>query len=226
MACLRAKASFPFHCALMDHYFNGGFYPMGGGAAIVKAMTNAIKSYGGEIRTGLAVKKILVQGDKKLKTVGVELENGEIIAAKQVISNADPGTTYELVGKEKLSKKLVKKLDATRYSVTSLMFFITVEMDIRQAGLDSGNIWFMPDKDMDGIYEDLTRVSILEKDEFDSLFISCSSLKDPLSFNGRQHTVEVVTFIDYDSFSALYAHRNENDEAYQKIKDKALPKTE
>ena len=38
-----SKASFPFHCAVMDHYFNGGFYPMGGGAAIVKAMTNAIK---------------------------------------------------------------------------------------------------------------------------------------------------------------------------------------
>ena len=48
-----SKASFPFHCALMDHYFNGGFYPMGGGAAIVKAMTNAIKRHGGEIKTGV-----------------------------------------------------------------------------------------------------------------------------------------------------------------------------
>ena len=85
------------------------------------------------------------------------------------------------------------------------MFFISVDMDVREAGLDSGNIWFMPDKDMDEIYEDLTKVSILEKDEFDSLFISCSSLKDPLSFNGRHHTLEVVTFIDYDSFKALYA---------------------
>jgi hypothetical protein len=67
---------------------------------------------------------------------------------------------------------------------------------------------------MDGIYEDLTRVSILEKDEFDSLFISCSSLKDPLSYNGRQHTIEVVTFIDYDSFKAYNATRNDPDEKY------------
>ena len=37
------KASFPLHCAVMDHYFSGGFYPMGGGSAIVKAMTNSIK---------------------------------------------------------------------------------------------------------------------------------------------------------------------------------------
>ena len=61
-----SKASFPFHCALMDHYFNGGFYPMGGGAAIVKAMTNAIKRYGGEIKTGEAVKKILLQDEENL----------------------------------------------------------------------------------------------------------------------------------------------------------------
>lgn len=38
-----SKVSFPYHCAMMHHYFEGGFYPMGGGAAIVKAMTNNIK---------------------------------------------------------------------------------------------------------------------------------------------------------------------------------------
>jgi all-trans-retinol 13,14-reductase len=219
-----SKASFPFHCALMDHYFNGGFYPMGGGAAIVKAMTNAIKRHGGEIKTGQAVKKILVEGETKLKTVGVELQNGEIIRAKRVISNADPATTYKMVGYQNLSPKLLKKLEATRYSVTSLMFFISVDMDVREAGLDSGNIWFMPGEDMDAIYEGLTTVSILETDEFDSLFISCSSLKDPLSFNGRHHTLEVVTFIDYDSFKALYTNPDETDERYQQIKDRLSEK--
>jgi phytoene dehydrogenase-like protein len=216
-----SKASFPFHCALMDHYFNGGFYPMGGGAAIVKAMTNAIKKHGGDIKTGQAVKQILTEaGDKRLKAIGVQLENGEIIRARQVVSNADPATTYKLVGHQNLSPKLLKKLEATRYSVTSLMFFISVDMDVREAGLDSGNIWFMPDKDLDEIYEGLTKVSILETDEFDSLFISCSSLKDPLSFNGRHHTIEVVTFIDYDSFKAIYANLTEADEEYQKIKER------
>ena len=216
-----SKAGFPFHCALMDHYFNGGFYPMGGGAAIVKAMTNAVKKYGGEIKTGQAVKKILTEGDKTPKAIGVELENGEIIKAKHVISNADPEATYKMVGHENLSPKLLKKLEATRYSVTSLMFFISVDMDVREAGLDSGNIWFMPDKDMDGIYEGLTKVSILETDEFDSLFISCSSLKDPLSFNGRHHTIEVVTFIDYDSFKNICG---EGAEAYQKTKERLCEK--
>ena len=225
-----SKASFPFHCALMDHYFNGGFYPMGGGAAIVKAMTNAIKRHGGEIKTGVAVKKILLQDAEnqspatRRKAIGVELQNGEIIKAKRVISNADPAATYKMVGHQNLSPKLLKKLEATRYSVTSLMFFISVDMDVREAGIDSGNIWFMPGEDMDAIYEGLTKVSILETDEFDSLFISCSSLKDPLSFNGRHHTLEVVTFIDYDAFKALYTNLDETHEQYQQIKERLSEK--
>lgn len=225
-----SKASFPFHCALMDHYFNGGFYPMGGGAAIVKAMTNAIKKYGGQVKTGQAVKKILTAETgnpgkgPRLKAVGVELENGEIIKATNIISNADPTATYKMVGHENLSPKLLKKLEATRYSVTSLMFFISVDMDVREAGLDSGNIWYMPGKDMDEVYNGLTRVSILETDEFDSLFISCSSLKDPLSFNGRHHTIEVVTFIDYDCFKNLYPEGADTNEVYVKIKDRLCEK--
>ncbi len=225
-----SKASFPFHCALMDHYFKGGFYPMGGGAAIVKAMTNAIKKYGGEIKTGVAVKQILTEAGKKtskgttLKAVGVELQNGEIIKATCVISNADPTATYKMVGHQNLSPKLIKKLDATRYSVTSLMFFISVDMDVREAGIDTGNIWFMPGEDMDGIYEGLTKVSILQTDEFDSLFISCSSLKDPLSFNGRHHTIEAVTFIDYDSFKSNYTDGDKTGTEYQKIKERLIEK--
>lgn len=219
-----SRASFPFHCALMDHYFNGGFYPMGGGAAIVKAMTSAIKRYGGEIKTGQAVKKILLQQNeresspRRKKAIGVELQNGEIIRAKQIISNADPAATFKMAGHQNLSPKLLKKLENTRYSVTSLMFFISVDMDVRDAGLDSGNIWYMNEKDIDQVYEDLTKVSILESAEFDALFISCSSLKDPLSFNGRHHTLEVVTFIDYDSFKALITNPGETSEQYLQIK--------
>lgn len=219
-----SRASFPLHCALMSHYFNGGFYPMGGGAAIVKAMTNAIKKHGGEVKTGHAVKKIIVAGESKLKAIGIQMQNGEMMYAKHIISNADPSTTYKLVGHQNLSKKLLKKLDTTRYSVTSLMFFISVNMDVREAGLDSGNIWYMPHNDMDKIYDDLTKISILEKDEFDSMFISCSSLKDPLGFNGRHHTIEAVTFIDYDSFKSFDAGRDEKDEKYLKIKARLCEK--
>src|SRR6185503_17478682 len=104
-------ASFPVHCGVMNHYFDGGFYPMGGGGGIVKAMTNAIKRNGGEVRTKQRVRKILI---KNKEAIGVELDGGERILAKRVVSNADPSTTYlGLVGKENLSSGLAKKLSRT-----------------------------------------------------------------------------------------------------------------
>lgn len=224
-----AKASFPLHCALMDHYLQGGFYPMGGGAAIVKSMTKAIKKHNGVIRTGEGVKRILVEkdaGNKKFRATGIELQNGEILTAKNIISNTDPTNTYKMVGQENLSEKLQVKLSKTRYSLTSLMFFITVDMDIREAGMDSGNIWMMPNRDMDDLYNELTTVDLLEKEEYATLFISCSSLKDPTSYNGKEHTIEVVTFIDYNLFAARLPEPGTDDyaEAYKKFKGQLCDK--
>ncbi len=219
-----SKASFPLHCAIMAHYFEGGFYPMGGGAAIVKAMTKSIKKYGGEIVTGQSVKKILLEGDNKYKAVGVELENGAIIRAKSVVSNADPSATFKMVGHENLSEKLRKRLAKTRYSVTSLMFFLVVDMDVRKAGLDSGNIWIMPDRDLDDLYEELKTVDILASEQFSALFVSCSSLKDPVSFNGKHHTLEVVTFIDYSSFEPYKDEGENHSAAYRDFKERLCQK--
>lgn len=222
-----AKASFPLHCALMDHYLEGGYYPMGGGAAIVKAMTRAFKKYGGEIRTGVGVKRILLDkanSSRHYHATGVELQNGEKILAKRVISNTDPGKTFEMVGAGYLSKKLQLKLAKTRYSLTSLMFFITVSMDLRETGLDSGNIWMMPDRDMDDLYNELTTVNLLEKEDFATLFISCSSLKDPTSYNGKEHTLEVVTFIGYDLFKSGLPSGEGYAAAYKNLKEKLCDK--
>ncbi len=171
-----AKASFPLHCAVMDHYFNGGFYPCGGGGAIVKAMTTAIKKNGGDVKTKQTVKRILLEGKNKKTAIGVEMESGEKLFAKRIISNSDPNITYlNLVGEENLSSKLNKKLKKTKYSCTSLMLFLTVDMDLKAAGIDSGNIWLMPNEDMDKVYERMMIPDITNDDALDGMFISCTT---------------------------------------------------
>lgn len=214
------KAAFILHAALMFHYFYGGYYPMGGGGALIKAMTNAIKRHGGEVKTGHAVRKILLEGEARKKAVGVELENGTTLFAQTIVSNADVGITYnQMVGRENLSPKLQKKLEKTIYSCTSLMLFLTVDMDVRQAGLDSGNIWMMPDKDQDAYYDEAMGSDLSSDLPFEGMFISCTTLKDPASFDGKHHTLEVITFIDYKTFAKYKDEDAQRSPEYLAFKD-------
>ncbi|MGB5556110.1 MAG: NAD(P)/FAD-dependent oxidoreductase, partial [Flavobacteriaceae bacterium] len=213
------KAAFPLHCALMNHYFQGAYYPMGGGGALVKSMTNTLKRYGGELRTSTEVQKILVQDGDEKKAIGVELHDGSQIMAETIVSNADPDITYrKLIGKKNLSPKLQKKLEGTKYSCTSLMLFLTVATDVRRLGVDSGNIWMMPDMDADEHYDAALNNDILKGEAFEGMFISCTTLKDPTSYDGIHHCFEAITFIDYSAFENF---KNENDirsEAYVQFK--------
>ncbi len=219
------KASFLLHAALMYHYFKGGYYPMGGGGALVKAMTKAIKLHKGEIRTSSKVAKIILEGTNKKKAVGVVLENGNSFYADQIVSNADIGITYnKLIGTENLSQKLQSKLKKTKYSCTSLMLFLTVDIDVAKYGLDSGNNWIMPNKDADDYYDNAISEDILKDKLFEGLFISCTTLKDPTSFDGIHHSLEVITFIDYSSFKKYEDEKVKRSQEYVDFKAKLMQK--
>jgi all-trans-retinol 13,14-reductase len=185
-------------------------------------MTNGVKKHGGEVRVKQDVAKILIENKK---AVGIQLKNGQQILAKTIVSNADPSITYlNLIGKEHLSKGLVKKLEKTKYSVTSLILFLTLDMDVTQFGIDSGNIWMMKDENDDANFDDLMNCNITEGDSFPAVFISCTTTKDPISFNGRYHNFEVLTYISYDNlpdFSGLEDYHSEN---YNIFKEKVINK--
>lgn len=61
-------------------------FARGGMGAITRALASSLRASGGEIRTGSAVEKVLVQGGR---ATGVVLEGGDEIRAKRVISNMD-----------------------------------------------------------------------------------------------------------------------------------------
>lgn len=219
------KASFPLHAAVMEHYLSGGYYPQGGSVSIVNAMIKELKNHGGEIRLKQRVENILIEDGEVKKAVGVTLENGEKIYATNIISNADPKKTYhDLVGRKYLSEGLNAKLDKTQYSCTSLILFLTVEMDVKAAGIDSGNIWIMPDRDMDAVYAQMMQEDISSSEYFSGLFISCTTLKDPSSFDGKNHTFEVLTFINYDAFKEFEGESKKRSKRYLDFKEKLMQK--
>jgi len=216
------RACFPVHCSVMGHYFNGGYYPMGGGGGIVKAMTKGIKKHGGEVRVQQNVQKIIIENKK---AIGVQLENGHQIFAKNIISNADPTTTYlKLIGKENISNSLLKKLQKTKYSVTSLILFLTLDMDVTQYGIDSGNFWLMKDENDDANFEHLMGDNITSGDLFPAVFMSCTTLKDPPSFNGRYHNFEIVTYVNYEHIPDFSDNEDYHSPEYETFKEKIINK--
>ena len=193
-----SMASVFMHAGVTRHYFHGGYYPRGGGGAIPKAFVRALKRAGGEIRLQTPVKRILLEGDR---VVGVETADGERITADTVISNADPEVTFgKLIGRENLPPKLRKKIDAVKYSVSSISLFFAVDMDMKAAGLDSGNYWFYDNEDVDGLYKMGLTDEVLKLPEPPAFFLTVTTLKDPTKMHKGHHTLEMFSFVGYDAF--------------------------
>ncbi len=66
-------------------------FARGGMGAVANAIAGAFQAYGGELRTGAGVEKIVV---KNGRVKGVALENGEEIDARVVVSNMDVKRTF------------------------------------------------------------------------------------------------------------------------------------
>ncbi len=64
----------------MTHYFDGGWYPRGGGAAIPRAFLRAFKRAGGALRTRARVERILLDRGGR-RAVGVRLSHGTEVRA-------------------------------------------------------------------------------------------------------------------------------------------------
>src|SRR5258708_13300150 len=84
----------------------------GGMGALCNALAKAASAAGATIRNGARVGSILVEGDR---ASGVVLESGESISAQNVISSADPKTTFlRLLGPRYLDPGFVRRVKHIR----------------------------------------------------------------------------------------------------------------
>ncbi|MCA9973792.1 MAG: NAD(P)/FAD-dependent oxidoreductase [Anaerolineales bacterium] len=215
--------SAPVHLGVTHHYLDGGYYPLGGAFAIPRAFVRALKRAGGELRLQTPVTRILLENGR---AAGVELASGEQLRARHVVSNADPEMTFgRLVGREHLPWRLRRKLNRVGYSVSALSLFFAVDMDLRAAGLDSGNVWFYRHHDVDALYRQGLSGHALHADRIDALFLTATTLKDPSKLHSGHHTLEAFAFVSYDAF-ARWAARPEGQRGadYQALKDRLAQK--
>jgi len=159
---------------LTDHYMRGAFYPEGGGQVIAGRLVEAIRAYGGEVRTRAPVRRIRVEEGR---VVGVELASGATIDAPVVVSNADlKRTVRELVGEHHFSADTIERVRNYRMTLPLFVVYLGLDTDLAAQGMVNSNLMVWGDYDIEGIYEQLESGQLPEKD---FLYITAASLKDP-----------------------------------------------
>jgi phytoene dehydrogenase-like protein len=170
-------------------------FPIGGAGSITAAMAAAAKQAGAEIRTDAAVSEIRI---KDGVATGVVLSSGEEIAAKAIISNADPKRTLmRLVDPIHLPPDFVQKIKNYRsfgtvakinLALSALPEFTALKART-ESNLLQGRLQISPEIDYlerafdESKYGDFSRKPYLE--------ITFPSLSDPSLAPAGQHVMSI-----------------------------------
>lgn len=108
--------------AVMSYLGHEGYwYPRGGMGAIPAAMARIAEDNGAEIRMNTLVTSILIDNGR---AVGVELESGEKIPARVVLSNASAIPTYlDLVGRQNIPARFASAIEGYTLSIPAPMIY-------------------------------------------------------------------------------------------------------
>lgn len=93
----------------------GVHYAMGGVQAMADVMVRVIEEQGGEVRLNEDIAEIIKEQGR---TTGVVTEFSESLTSDIIVSNADPGTTYEHLPSKQTKKRWTpKRLNKSRWSM-------------------------------------------------------------------------------------------------------------
>src|SRR4030065_2605953 len=139
------KGSSIFSCASPIMWaMKGNFYYIKdkGVEALPELFLRYYEAYGGEISFNTLVKKIVIE---KGKARGVQIEGGEEIQSRYVISNGDGHATFhDLIGKHLLPDRFIRKLQKKEVSAPIFTVYLGVDLDLTQMGFDGALVHYYP----------------------------------------------------------------------------------
>ena len=118
----------------VDGHLGAWGWVNGGMGGLSEALAGAARAAGAEIRTDARAARVVVSPAGR--AVGVELEDGSVLRANQVVSSAHPTTTYlDLVGREHLPSDVIHDIERFRSRSGS------VKVNIALSGLPAFPSW-------------------------------------------------------------------------------------
>lgn len=193
------KSSFAMHATVARHYFSGGSFPIGGSSQIVETIEPVISAAGGMILISAEVQQIVIE---KNKATGVEMKDGRVLTANNIVSGAGIITTYDKMLADDIVRKhkLKSQLQQIQPSVSHACLYLGLDGSPEELQLPKTNYWIYPgDVDHDTC---INRYLKNTDEEFPMVYISFPSAKDPDWSNrypGRS-TIDIITLLPYEVF--------------------------
>jgi phytoene desaturase len=158
------------------HYLErqwGVWFALGGTGAIVAALARLFCELGGTLRLNAEVTRITLE---RGRATGVQVQDGAVIPADAVVSNADVAHTYhQLLPAAARRTYTDARLRRLRYSMSLVVIYFGTDRTYRDQGLAHHNIILGPR--YGPLLDDIFRRKVLA-DDF-SLYLHMPTLTDP-----------------------------------------------
>ncbi|MDH3381472.1 MAG: NAD(P)/FAD-dependent oxidoreductase [Flavobacteriaceae bacterium] len=193
------QSSFYMHASVARHYFDGGSFPVGGSSQIAKTVDPVIAAAGGTILINADVVAVIIENNT---AKGVQMKDGKMFYANNIISNAGVMTTYhQLLPKAIVEKHhLLPHLKKVKRSVAHGCLYIGLEGSPEELQLPKTNYWIYPNE---GDHDACVERYLNDLDAaFPVVYISFPSAKDPdwtRRYPGKS-TIDIITLIPYETF--------------------------
>jgi len=193
------QSSFSMHASVVRHYFDGGNFPIGGSSQIVKTIDPIIEASGGTILVSAEVEEIVI---KKNTAVGVQMKDGKLIRAKNIVSNAGIMTTYNtLLPSTTVAKhRLKEQLQKVKPSVAHVSLYIGLEGSPEDLQLPKTNYWIYP---AEGDHDTCVKRYLDDLSQpFPMVYLSFPSAKDPDWSNryAGKSSIDIITLMPFETF--------------------------
>lgn len=195
-----SESSFAIHALVANHYFEGGFYPVGGSSRIAETIVPLVTAAGGKVLVNAEVADVVVENGR---AAGVRMAaDGAVLRAPLVISDAGAANTFGRLLPEATRTRLdlPNRLRSVRPSMAHLCLYVGLKGTAAELGLPRANLWVYPDENHDVTFKALRRGDATRP----FTYISFPSAKDP-DFTRRhpgRATIDVITAVPCEPFTA------------------------
>ena len=212
------KTPLYMHALITNSYIESSYKCVDGGKQIEQGLTKGIKSQGGTVKNYSEVTEIIVE-DGLAK--GVKLKTGEVLQAKQFISNLHPKQTLSLLKPQDAIRKSFRNR-ISKLKNTPSVFIVYLIFKPNSFPYQNRNYYHHMDDDVwSGIH-----YSESSWPHNFALFFSASSKSQDYA-----ESASLMTYMNYEevqewesSFHTIPNHRTERNNSYQEFKEKKAEK--